>query len=221
MIGDDVEGLSILPRNSAEYDKIIGLYKIYALMPEQTHSLNVGLVERMTQTFPDTDALVTFEPGIPIGIKTADCVPILIYAPDKKGIAAVHAGWRGTLDGILENTIDVLEEKGCSPAEMYVAFGASISPEYYEVDEDLAEKFRNAGFADFVSYPNGAGTKPHLDLQGVNIERLLRRGVKIENILRNQDCTFSTLDADGNYLYQSYRRNGEDAGRNLTCICLL
>lgn len=213
-------GRCLFPASGVGSTDLKQRYKIHALLPEQTHSLNVGIAEHRYDYFPDTDALVTFKQDLPIGVVTADCVPILVYAPDVEGVAAIHAGWKGTLGGIVDNALDVLEEHGASPAEMIVAFGPSISKAMYEVDETLADKFREAGFGDHVSYPNGKIKKPHIDLQGVNIERLLRRGVKGENILPNADCTYSTVTADGLPLYQSHRRSNGDPGRNLTLISL-
>ncbi|MDE6681960.1 MAG: peptidoglycan editing factor PgeF, partial [Muribaculaceae bacterium] len=188
---------------------------------QQTHSVNVGIVESQTDIFPDTDALINLSPHLPIWILSADCVHILIYAPDVKGVAAVHAGWKGTLGGIIENTLDTLEKYGASPSEIIVAFGPSISKEKYEVSQELADLFIEKGFSEYVTYPNGKANKPHLDLQGINAERLLRRGVKKENIRLSADCTYSTVDCNGKYIYQSYRRDGVASGRNLTVITLL
>lgn len=220
LIGKGATGCCLFPAAGGGAGDMRGLYKIYALMPEQTHSLNVGIAEHRYDYFPDTDALVTFKRDLPIGVVTADCVPILVYAPDVEGIAAIHAGWKGTLGGIVDNALDVLEAHCASPAEMTVAFGPSISREMYEVDETLADKFRESGFGAFVSYPNGEGEKPHIDLQGVNRERLLRHGVKDDNILPNLDCTYSAVNADGQPLYQSHRRSNGAPGRNLTLISL-
>lgn len=213
-------GLSYFPAPDRNPESVNRQYHTLALIPKQTHSLNVGIVEYPNEHFPDTDALITFQQDLPIGVVTADCVPILVYSPDVEGAAAIHAGWKGTLGGIVDKTLDVLEEHGASAEEMIVAFGPSISEEMYEVDEMLADKFRESGFGNYVSYPNGFGEKPHIDLQGVNIERLLRRGVKRENIAPNPGCTYSTVDAEGQPVYQSHRRSNGAPGRNLTLITL-
>lgn len=196
-------------------------YSSLAVLPVQTHSLNVGVVTSRDETFHDTDALVTFCSGLPIGIVTADCVPILIYCPDVRGLAAVHAGWRGTLGGILDNVIDTLTGRGADPAKMRVWFGPSISKECYEVDESLADKFRDAGFGTHVTYPTGSRTRPHIDLQAVNVERLTLRGVPATGITTNPHCTYSTQDVNGIPVYQSHRRSAGSPARNLTLIELL
>lgn len=191
------------------------------MTPVQTHSLNVEIAKSRSESFPETDALITFTPHLPIGVRTADCVPILLYAPDIKAAAAIHAGWKGTLGGIIDNTIDILEKNGGSPESMIVVFGPSISVEKYEVSQDLADMFIDKGFQTYVNYPNGRENKPHLDLQGINKERCLRRGIKEENIQLSNFCTFSSINRFGEPLFQSYRREGEKAGRNLSVITLI
>lgn len=213
-------GECVYPADFSDSEDYRREYESLALLPQQTHSINVGIAEMRDQSFAETDALVTFTPGLPIGVVTADCVPILIYAPDVSGVAAVHAGWRGTLGGIIDKTVILLENHGAAAENMEIAFGPSISKEMYEVDEDLADMFRDAGYGKYISYPSGEGSKPHIDLQGVNVERLLQHGVKPEKIRTNPHCSFSSLNSEGLPLYQSYRRSHGNCGRNLTKITL-
>lgn len=187
------------------------------VLPVQTHSLNVAEVTDPNDCFPETDALVTKLKNVAIGIRTADCVPIVIYAPDIEAVAAVHAGWKGSLGGIAGITADHLIEDGANPELMKVIFGCSICKDCYEVDQDLADRFISAGFSDCVSMPEGAG-KPHIDLQGVNVRRLLDKGVRKENILINRDCTLQTTDSKGNHAYHSWRRTPGVTERNITAI---
>lgn len=221
---DLVSGLCMIPDLSnpdEENQDMMDLYRMWAIIPEQTHSCNVAVVDKYKRYFHDTDALITFEKNVPVGVKTADCVPILIYAPDKQGVGAIHAGWRGTLYGIVDNVMDVLEERGVDPAKLKIAFGPSISNEAYEVDQELADRFCNAGFSKYITYPNGVGNKPHLDLQGINKERFLRRGIRLENILLHKGCTYGSKTNDGLPVYASHRRSGGAPARMLTCIKLL
>lgn len=185
----------------------------------QTHSLNVAEVIRDGEKHEDTDALICFQPGIRIGVRTADCVPIVFYAPDINGIGVAHAGWRGTLGGIAGNVIDCLTGRGADPACIKVSFGASISAENYEVSQALADKFAEAGLKECVSYPGGVGRRPHLDLQHANIIQILLKGIKQSNIKISTDCTFSST-LDNSPIYRSYRRDPENAGRNITWIKL-
>lgn len=193
----------------------------FGLLPDQTHSLNVRVVENRREPMEDTDALITFKEDLAIGVVTADCVPILIYAPDVRGVAAVHAGWKGTLGGIIDNTIDALKKYGANAENMIVKFGPSISAENYEVSHELANLFIDGGYSDNVSWPNGKEQRPHLDLQGVNITRMIRKGVKSENISPYPKCTFGEKRKDEGAMFPSYRRDGEQASRLYTSIMLL
>ncbi len=201
-----------------EADEMRAFYLDVAVVPEQTHSLNVGIVENPKQAFLDTDALVTFIPGLPIGVLTADCVPILLYAPDIQGIAAVHAGWKGTLGGILDNTLDLLIERGADISKLVASVGPSITVTNYEVDQELADRFKKAGFKDFVFdfYPTG---KPHISLNGINRYRMLKRGVLEKNIFVHSGCTYGSVLAKG-VQYPSHRRSKGLPSRMLTFIYL-
>ena len=211
-----------LPAEEKDLEEIIkkSLPSCRLLMPRQTHTLNVAVAENPDEDFPETDALVTFKHGLMIGVRTADCVPIVIWAPDVEGVAAVHAGWKGTLGGIVDNTLDILESRGGSPEKMTVAFGPSIGVDRYEVDPELALRFIEEGFRECVSYPAGENCRPHLDLQKVNALRLIRRGVLKENIILNRQCTFESVFPDGTPRYPCYRREGAEAGRLVTSIIM-
>lgn len=224
LMDDVVSGLCLCPDMrdpESENKDLMWLYKIWATIPDQTHSCNVAITDGHCRYFPDTDAIITFERDVPIGVKTADCVPILVYAPDKEGIAAIHAGWKGTIGGIVDNVMDLLEKKGADPAQLKIAFGPSISKDVYEVSQELADSFIEAGFGTYVSSPNEQQEKPHIDLQGVNMERFLRRGVKPENIKLHEGCSYSSKMKDGSPMYASHRRSGGAPARMLTCIMLL
>ena len=226
IIDDDrVCGLCFSPdlRNPENEKKdYMRLYRNLALIPEQTHSCNVAVVAGDTIShYEDTDALITFERNMPVGVKTADCVPILVFAPDIGAVGAVHAGWKGTLGGIVDNVMDTLEERGMDAGLLKVAFGPSISKEIYEVSPELAGKFVDVGFGEYVYYPHGMGEKPHLDLQGINMARFLRRGVSMGNIMLHPGCSFSTKTVDGIPMYASHRRSGGAPARMLTCIKLI
>lgn len=219
-----VSGLCLIPdlhNPELENKDLMDFYRMWATIPEQTHSCNVAVADRYKRFFDDTDALLTFEQDVPVGVKTADCVPILIYATDVQCVGAIHAGWKGTLGGIVDKVMDVLEEEGADLTRLKVAFGPSISKEVYEVDQELAERFRKAGFGEYVSYPDGYEEKPHIDLQGVNMERFLRRGVRRENVALHSGCSFGSMNVDGIPMYVSHRRSGGAPARMLTCIMML
>lgn len=155
--------------------------------PLQTHTLNYAVATAPDEVFYDTDALITFTPGLAVGVRTADCVPIVLSAPDIGAVAAVHAGWRGTLGGIAEKVADFLIKKGADPRLMHAAMGPCICVDCYEVDENLGRDFERAGFGEYV-LRNG-NEKPHLDLPGINSFLLSRRGLIDQHISMPPACT--------------------------------
>ncbi|MDE7116213.1 MAG: polyphenol oxidase family protein [Muribaculaceae bacterium] len=176
----------------------------------------MALVSDGNEMLEDTDAIITVTPGLPIGVRTADCVPVILYAGDIKAVAAVHAGWKGTLGGIVDVVVDRLADMGSDPRNIHATFGISICGNCYEVDNDLAEWFIKNGFSKCVSYPCGEEGKPCVDLQGANTLRLVSKGVDRDNICNNTLCTRSTKDAYGNPLFHSWRRTPGTPGRNIT-----
>lgn len=218
---EEIVGLTVFPSITMSHVLDRSYYSSFALLPIQTHSLNVHVASDINDIFEDTDALVTFEKGLSVGVVTADCVPIIVYAPDVKGVAAVHAGWKGTLGGIIDKTVEMLQKFGADPAILQVIFGPSISMLKYEVDEPLSKKFCDAGFEDCITYLDEAAEKPHIDLQKVNLERLKILGVNPNNIKLSSDCTYSSIDnTTGMPLFESHRRSNGFPGRNLTYIYL-
>lgn len=201
------------------------------ILPQQTHSTNVALVNNPSDEYPDTDALITSMRGIAIGIRTADCVPILLYASDIHHIAAIHAGWKGSLNGIIDNTLSILFEKGASPHYIYACFGAAICRQCYEVDESLAQQFREKGFDDCIYYDRIDPLtntpfdcrKPHLDLIKVNTRRMIDCGLPAKNIQTQSHCTrHFSIERDGmpDFPYHSWRRNPQTEFRNVTYITM-
>lgn len=157
------------------------------IMPVQTHSSNVGVIDAngVIPPLDDTDALICRCRGMTIGVRTADCVPVVLAASDICAVAAVHAGWKGTLGGIVTATVERLASIGADVASLRAAFGPSVCGRCYEVSGELAESFVSAGFGDAV---NGR----HVDLQQVNFMRLLRAGIPAANIALSDVCTVET-----------------------------
>ena len=176
------------------------------LLPVQTHSCNVAVVDADC-SLPDTDAVITRTPGLRIGVRTADCVPMLLFAPDIAAVAAIHAGWKGSLGGIADRTLELLDRLGANLSLLRAAFGPCICGSCYEVSHELADEFRAAGFSDCL-----VGER-NVDLEAVNIRRLLRAGVRRENIKPKSCCTLETP------AFPSWRRNC-DTRRLLSWIML-
>jgi hypothetical protein len=187
------------------------------VLPVQTHTTNVVRIVDGSEDLSDVDALVTTRSDIAIGVRTADCVPIVLHAPDIHAVAAIHAGWRGTLNAIVDNTVGMLVGMGACPDIMRAAFGPSICCHCYEVDSALADRFASAGFASCI---DNSAAKPHIDLQGVNIRRLLALGLQEHNIVPSDFCTRHTLSTSGRELLPSWRRTPATPQRLITIIHL-
>ena len=155
------------------------------------------------------DAIVTNQPGVLIAVETADCVPILLLDPVRGVIAAVHAGWRGALDGIVPKTVAVMQNRfGCSLRSIRAAIGPSIGVCCYEVNGTvLAPLKRSCPYWDEV-VEDVKGTKAHLDLRGLNRRQLEEVGIGPARIETVNLCTACHPD-----LFYSYRRDGAGTGR--------
>ena len=137
------------------------------------------------------DGFVTDRPGIVLGVKTADCVPILYFDRKARVIGAAHAGWRGAVGGIAAVTVERMKELGASADDLEVALGPAIMPCCYEVGEDFRQSVINIageGFCEKYVKPREGG-KYTGDLIGMNLEYLRRAGIKDENISVSGRCT--------------------------------
>jgi len=115
------------------------------------------------------DGLWTFEAGLPIGVRVADCAPVLLagLAAGRPWIAALHAGWRGAVAGILRRGVAIFQELGGRPEELAWAFGPCIQPCHFEVGPEVIEAARqDAAWREDLAQDGPAG-KPHLDLHGL------------------------------------------------------
>ncbi|HEY8515280.1 MAG TPA: peptidoglycan editing factor PgeF [Candidatus Binatia bacterium] len=163
----------------------------------------------------EADALLTTHPGVAVAIATADCVPLLLTADDGSAVAAVHAGWRGTLAGIAEVGVRALAERGVAPERVRAALGPSIDGCCFEIEREIAERFAQAlGDETWAAWRDGprAG-KGTLDLRAINALVLRRAGVPQDAIARVGPCTMC-----GGGPFASYRRDGANAGRQLSWI---
>jgi polyphenol oxidase len=150
------------------------------------------------------DALYTEERGLALSIMTADCVPVLVAGPE--GVAAIHAGWRGIVGGIIPATLAKMKGR---PAEWTAWVGPAIGVCCYEVGEEVASQVVEASGPE-IATPGPAG-KPHLDLPGAVRLQLVRAGVGDVVVLpRCTRCDEETL--------WSFRREGKKAGRDLGFI---
>lgn len=158
------------------------------------------------------DALITDVPGIFLTVTVADCTPILVLDPVRPAIAAVHAGWRGTVLGILQKTILRMQEVfGTNPADCRAFIGTCIDDCSYEVDADVAQHFREP-----YARWSPELKKYLIDLKAANQAQLLQAGLIAENI---EISPFSTVL--NNDLFFSYRKEKGVTGRMLNGIGLI
>lgn len=191
----------------------------------QVHWNQVAVVDRPGMTREELegyDAFVTNKPGVAIGVRTADCVPILIYDPVKQAIAAVHSGWKGTILHIAQGVIMAMrQEFGTQAENLKVVMGPAIGPDSFQVGEEVAEKFKASGFPmDLVwSFRGPSDGSPmsgghHIDLFKANRWLLEQAGVPAGKIQEAGIDTYTTP------AYFSARREGFDCGRIINSIIL-
>lgn len=185
------------------------------LLPVQTHTACVRVIGDTVPDLSDTDGLVTCRPDIWIGVRTADCVPVVLYAPDIRAVSAVHAGWKGTLGRIAAEAVAVMKEAGADVSEIKAAFGPHICGECYEVGAELATRFRQNGFGDSVM--EYSCRPEHLDLEKANRTALLEAGLSRKNIIDSKWCTLHTVCP----VFPSWRRKPGITERLITAVRLL
>ncbi len=147
------------------------------------------------------DALLSDQPGITIGVRTADCVPVLIVNPELRVVAAVHAGWRGTAQRIAAK---VVEEMASEPSKLIAVIGPCIGECCYEVGPEVQTRFAS-------DFPE-RGDLTHIDLAEANRRQLLAAGLVRTNIEVSGLCTKCDPDL------HSFRRDKEASGRMVAAI---
>ena len=168
--------------------------------PEQIHSNKVMWVEKPGK-YSSIDGLVTANPNLVISLKTADCVPVFFYDYKNSIISLVHAGWRGTVKGIILETLNLMKNKGANIKSTRVYLGPSIHSCCYEVDYKVAVLFSND------SKYKIDNNKWKVDLSKEISLQLVKEGISYNNISYSEICTFESLKC------HSYRRDGEHANR--------
>jgi YfiH family protein len=178
----------------------------------QVHGRDVRVVREASEAGSDSercDALATDLPGVLLGVKTADCVPVLLGDSRTGACAAVHAGWRGTLAGIVKHALATMrEEFGTRPEDVRAAVGPAALACCYEVGPEVVEAFRaGVSNADALFTPTGEG-RALVDLHRANLEQLTESGVRPERIHALPLCTICRPED-----FFSYRRDKKLHGR--------
>ena len=166
---------------------------------------------------PHADAMVTDRPGLLLAILTADCAPILLADPEAGVIGAAHAGWRGALGGVAEAAITAMEKLGARREHISAVVGPCIAQPSYEVDSAFRDRFLADDSANAPFFIAGPAGKPHFDLPGFVLGRLVRAGIHGAEVLNidtyaDEDCFYS--------FRRSTHRGEADYGRQLSGIAL-
>lgn len=216
-LGEGVEAFSTQRDASLPYPVIQG---------HQIHESRVAVIDRPGMTREELegyDAFITKLPGVAIGVRTADCVPVLLYDPEKRVVAAIHAGWKGTVLHISQCAINVMvQDFKCRPESIRAAIGPAIGPDSFQVGEEVASRFKEAGFPvdDIWSFRGPGDGRPmsgghHIDLFKANRWLLEQAGILSENI---HECGIDTYTTEA---FFSARREGVECGRIINAIMLV
>lgn len=195
----------------------------------KNHQVHSDLVRRVTKSdvlaapelpgTADADGLVTDVPGVCLTIFSADCIPVLLYDPHRRVIAAAHAGWRGTARGIAARVAEAMQrDYGCAPEDILAAIGPGISPCCFETHADVPEGLR-AGLGEAAQpwiRPLAQEGKFSVDLKGANAHWLIRAGLLPGHIAVCPACTACDTDT-----FWSHRRMGTARGSMAAMIQLL
>ena len=199
----------------------------YVVQPHQVHGTVIKeVVDPMTtrDMLEGVDALVTDVPGVAISVRTADCIPVLLYDPVHRAVAAVHDGWRGTVQRLSQKVIDFMYERyGTNASDLKAVIGPGIGPESFQVGQEVVDAFAEAGFPmdqilkdcgpKVPTEDNPMNGGLHIDLWRANEWLLKFCGVLEGNIQITVICTFQKYE-----LFYSARREGIKFNRTVTAI---
>jgi len=222
-VGDDPNAVKA---NHERVFHALGLPLEQCVTAHQVHAARVawvGTKERGTIML-STDALITCEPGVPLLLRFADCVPVLLHAPSRHAIGLVHAGWRGVVAGVVPATLAAMQRAfDCDSREVFAALGPAIGPCCYEVGADLADQVvRAVGRDDLLrrqpqapefSYHDRSASGLYLDLPGAVRCQLESAGVR--SVETSALCTSCHRDE-----FFSHRAEGGHTGRFAAVLAL-
>jgi polyphenol oxidase len=186
----------------------------------QVHGTGIAVIHKGTTaawTPPVADGIVSDDDRVAIGVRVADCAPILLADTTRPAVAAVHAGWRGTMPGIAGvAVVSLAQQFGCRAEDLIAAIGPSLGPCCGEMGPEVVDMFRAAGHDDGRIarwFETGASGRPYFDLWRANRDQLESAGLRPDRIFTAGLCTRSHPD-----VFHSYRAKGSGAGRMLGII---
>ena len=192
-------------RDASVEDQGLGMEELG--LPRQTHSDHVLWVNQAGRP-EDTDAVITSKPDLCLCVKTADCIPVLVYDSQERIIAAIHAGWRGTVARIVSKAIGKMQSR---PENLHAIIGPGISLQAFEVGNEVYDAFHEAGFP--MQRIARKYQRWHIDLWEANRWLLEENG--IHDIHVAGLCTYHNPDK-----FYSARRETINTGRNLNGIMI-
>ena len=215
-LGEGVEAFSTRRESALPYPVIQG---------NQVHDCRIALIDRPDLTRGDLegyDAFITALQSVAIGVRTADCVPVLLYDPVRQIVSAVHAGWKGTVLHIVQKAIAEMAGRfGCKAADLRAVIGPSIGPDSFQVGEEVVDHFEEAGFPmdeiwTFCGEGDGSPMSGghHIDLWKANRWLLEEACVPAANI------HIVGIDTYTDDSFFSARREGAKCGRIINSIRL-
>jgi len=207
-----------IDKNLTLVSKKIKVKKNKLLLMHQTHSNKVIIIDNKSKRLKkiNSDSIITKLKGVALGVVTADCVPIILYDIKNEIIGCVHAGWKGSLNGIIEKTINKIK-KISSHNNIHACVGPCIGKKSYEVSLDFSRKFIAMSRKNKIYFTQKNKVKILFDLRKYVTDKLAKLNVKIDHINRD---TFR----DKNNFF-SYRRSQKlcekDYGRCISVITLI
>lgn len=216
-LGSDDDREAVL-ENRARVATAMGVARDHMVTLHQCHSPTALVVREPVATpLPKADALVTDVPGLALGALAADCGPVLFADPKARVIGAAHAGWKGALTGVLESTIEAMEELGARRENIVATLGPSISQENYEVGPEFVDRFTAEDNGNAIYFrPSDKPEHALFDLNTYTLDRLKKAGVTASMLGL---CTYA--DEERFYSYRRATHRGEpDYGRQISAIAL-
>ncbi len=219
-VGDNPESVI---GNRRQFMNIVGLDLDRMVCCQQVHGSRTAKINEVqagrgakdyAASLPGIDAMATGTPGLILSAFYADCIPVFFFDPINRAVAIAHAGWKGTMDRIVLNTVQtLLEGFGCKPGDIEAFIGPGIGRCCFQIHPDLAEKVSKA-FPEFDDIID-KNSKIYWDLRLTNQKILIKAGIKPEKIIDCGLCTSCRTDR-----FFSYRRENGETGRMMAAIGL-
>ena len=201
--------------------KSTGIYKSLNCGPgskdkKKNIKKNLQIVKNYFNKKFKADAIITNQKNLPIGILTADCVPILIHDNVSKVIAAIHAGWRGAYKGIINKVIKFMIKKGSKRKNIYAAIGPCISQESYNVKMDFFEKFIKKTKKNKIFF------KKRKKVLFFDLPKYVKSELKFNKITKIDHININTFDKKNNFFSarRALKLKHDDYGRNISIIMI-